>query len=455
VGKLPRASRGSYRPPSSTGWRRRTGHSQRWWSRYAIADALAIYFQTWLRRCLVGILILAFMVGCLFQLHVRLRLEVPLDKGRGIYTGKIFATKWLDPYEPRDKNLVGLANYDMVYILSVAAIFIFYFFYVRRRDDQRRYQDYRAMAEGLRVQIYWRLAGLTNSAADHYLSKQRSELDWIRGALRDVDVLDEISASPADMGVACDRVRLVRENWVKDQWKFFVGVPREQQSGKRPFWRRAWEWIRAVDIARDYEGKARARLDERWAIAARWADFALIPCVFLAYALARAFAGPQHLVIIGLAVLVLILALVGVYAKIRAFAAHAKQYARMGNFFQNAHHYLDAMLARDVCDLNAARGLLKELGEEALVENGDWCCCTARSRWSCPARECCSPRCARLAATNQERFALFVPANQRAIDGSNRPVDRWRRPLPLRIGCASRRGVNRRRRSRGSRRRRS
>lgn len=47
-----------------------------------------------------------------------------------------------------------------------------------------KYLDYRALAEGLRVQLFWWLAGIHDSVADHYLRKQRSELDWIRQAIR-------------------------------------------------------------------------------------------------------------------------------------------------------------------------------------------------------------------------------------------------------------------------------
>ena len=45
-----------------------------------------------------------------------------------------------------------------------------------------------ALAEGLRIQIFWRLAGISDAAADHYLRKQRSELDWIRRAMRAHDL---------------------------------------------------------------------------------------------------------------------------------------------------------------------------------------------------------------------------------------------------------------------------
>ena len=35
-------------------------------------------------------------------------------------------------------------------------------------DYDNKYFDYRALAEGLRVQIFWRIAGLRDSVADHY-----------------------------------------------------------------------------------------------------------------------------------------------------------------------------------------------------------------------------------------------------------------------------------------------
>jgi hypothetical protein len=47
-----------------------------------------------------------------------------------------------------------------------------------------RGNDYRALAEGLRVQFHWNLAGLGSSVPANYMHRQRSELDWIRAAIR-------------------------------------------------------------------------------------------------------------------------------------------------------------------------------------------------------------------------------------------------------------------------------
>lgn len=47
-----------------------------------------------------------------------------------------------------------------------------------------RGNDYRALAEAMRVQFHWNLAGLGRSVPANYVHRQRSELDWIRAAVR-------------------------------------------------------------------------------------------------------------------------------------------------------------------------------------------------------------------------------------------------------------------------------
>jgi hypothetical protein len=46
-----------------------------------------------------------------------------------------------------------------------------------------RYDDYRAIAEGLRVQFYWTACGSGESVASRYLQRQRGELGWIRNVI--------------------------------------------------------------------------------------------------------------------------------------------------------------------------------------------------------------------------------------------------------------------------------
>ena len=48
---------------------------------------------------------------------------------------------------------------------------------VARREYHRKWLDYRALAEAMRVEFFWKLAGLPQTAADHYLRNLQSEVE--------------------------------------------------------------------------------------------------------------------------------------------------------------------------------------------------------------------------------------------------------------------------------------
>jgi len=108
--------------------------------------------------------------------------------------------------------------WPLTFYLGLLAIADCLYLYTKRRDYQNKYQDYRALAEGLRVQFFWRLAGLEHAASDHYLRKQKNELDWIRHAIRTCGLL--VGAEPADNLVD------VLRYWVIAQYKYFQRVSR-------------------------------------------------------------------------------------------------------------------------------------------------------------------------------------------------------------------------------------
>ena len=55
------------------------------------------------------------------------------------------------------------------------------------------------IAEGLRVQFFWRLTRIDDCAADHYLRTQRTEMDWIRMAIMSLSV---VSRPPRERPIA-------------------------------------------------------------------------------------------------------------------------------------------------------------------------------------------------------------------------------------------------------------
>lgn len=66
-----------------------------------------------------------------------------------------------------------------VTIITLSISGIWFIVYNRKRIEEKRY-DYRALAEALRVQIYWSVAGLNRSVAHDYMQRQKDELNWIR-----------------------------------------------------------------------------------------------------------------------------------------------------------------------------------------------------------------------------------------------------------------------------------
>ncbi|WP_338332099.1 hypothetical protein [Acetobacter sp. LMG 32666] len=115
------------------------------------------------------------------------------------------------------------------YIVVLALSFALYRWVVKKRGWQNHYQDYRALAEALRVQTIWAASGIPLAASDNYLRHQEDEIGWIRLALR----------GPSLMGIgAALRMRRCRmhatdarpqnlrttihERWVVAQRKYFA-----------------------------------------------------------------------------------------------------------------------------------------------------------------------------------------------------------------------------------------
>ncbi len=83
--------------------------------------------------------------------------------------------------------------------------------------------DYRTFAEGLRVQIFWRMAGVSEDVTDHYLHLQREELSWINFAINGINGITSPIAPLEDLDKA-------HKDWIKDQLTYFKETARKQQK---------------------------------------------------------------------------------------------------------------------------------------------------------------------------------------------------------------------------------
>jgi hypothetical protein len=114
----------------------------------------------------------------------------------------------------------SIGQLAMVAITGVLAVFLFgtlLALWAHRRAWHRKYLDYRALAEALRVDFYWEVAGVRNDSAgefahESFLQKQDAELQWIRNAMRAVSL--QLVIHPC--GSFQEGFPYVYANWVGD-----------------------------------------------------------------------------------------------------------------------------------------------------------------------------------------------------------------------------------------------
>jgi hypothetical protein len=298
---------------------------------YGLADALALHFQRRTYKALAALFWGVFGVAVLFTVYGHLWKNLPV--------------------------LVG-------YLVALGAVTLLWLV-VKRLDYQNKFQDYRTLAEGLRVQFFWGFAGLRCSVAAAYLRKQRSELEWIRNALRGVSMWLAGIATPFEGHEGPEgarRLGLVLRYWVEPQSNYFAKAARRDEATHARL--RAWAKTFfamslgfaaiAAAIFLEMRGALAAwspsvRLLTRWFEAGHWVNETL-PALMALTAVSAA--------------------LLHNYAEKRALSEHAKQYARMSMLFAGAKLRLSGLI--DSGAYQSAAILLGDLGAEALRETGDW-----------------------------------------------------------------------------------
>jgi hypothetical protein len=328
-----------------------------------------------------------------------------------VFVGVICFEIYAHLFPPADPRIVTfLAAY-----LAVIGIADLVYLHVRRRQSQNRFQDYRAVAEGLRVQFYWRLAGLADSAADYYLRKQRDELAWIRDALRAWGV----RAGPVPQGDA----HSLATRWIESQRDYFVRATKRDRGRLQRY-----RSVAAGIILASLGGAVPAVRESLKTVPAgefNWLNVLQVPLLAVSLVLAwhLAFKGSQVVqgsrrrgpvgavgelkafgaslllgagfmwvmwsarswaprwfpllprdrhtwVVVALGLVTVAAAMVQSYTQKRAFGEHARQYSRMAEIFARAGERMAALLHDG--KIERAGALAVELGKEALAEHGDW-----------------------------------------------------------------------------------
>ena len=212
-----------------------------------------------------------------------------------------------------------------------------------REAWHRKYLDYRTLAEGLRVQLYWAAAGVTTGTVskfthDNFLQAQDPDLGWIRNVMR-------VAGTECDASGYNDSVGLefTLKEWLGDE-----------NSGQLGYFRRKGE-----ERARDYQRT------ERLSKIVLWTGSAAITLLILMSAELGDLMRDPVVVLMG--VMLLLVGIRQSYGFSVADAELIKQYKFMYRIFHNARLRIDAADSDD-----ERRRILHVLGDAALGEHAQW-----------------------------------------------------------------------------------
>ncbi len=216
-----------------------------------------------------------------------------------------------------------LVLYITLYILALLIILI-------SRKNRESYIDFRSLAEGLRVVFFLRLAGLHEDVADGYLSKQAEELQWVREAMRSVNVIKPKIKPDFE---------IIQKDWIKGQMKYYTGAKARDQK--------KFTTIRTITVILLLLGFISAVL----ALIKSLTD--ILP--------------PLNLLIAMTALMPAYAAILEAYSVRMGFTEHIKEYSRMQRIFEHVDE-----LFKNSKDIESKQRIFLMLGREALRENADW-----------------------------------------------------------------------------------
>ncbi len=215
----------------------------------------------------------------------------------------------------------------------------------RRREWQRKYLDYRGLAEGLRVQVFWRLAGVDtppNSSLgyDSFLQKQDVDLSWIRHAMRSASLLRDAGFESSSSWLA----------WVVGRW---VGS-RADDRGQLGYYR---------------DGTRRRERAYRFttALGALALGGGLLGAVALLLGGTRMPESVQQQLLLAMGLLPLLAGIREAYSYKKADKELIKQFRFMARLFSSCRQRLDRAE-----DEGQVRHLLRALGGACLEEHAEW-----------------------------------------------------------------------------------
>jgi len=232
-------------------------------------------------------------------------------------------------------------------VLSITVFLILFagvlYFYSRMTKDHSKYLYNRTLAEALRIQFYWNIAGINQNVSDYILRIHRKEFTWIEHILSSIYGIN-YNRKPISSAASND----LNTNWVKSQADFFNKSIRKMTQ--------------KLDLYHIISNIS-------FVLA-----FALLLSIFFLKKFYDINNNMNYLqVVIGM--LLSIFALIRAFTKIKGYDQLLNQYDLMNVLYQKAEAKI-IQVSSGLYEAEEELAYLKELffviGKEALIENGNW-----------------------------------------------------------------------------------
>lgn len=252
-----------------------------------------------------------------------------------------------------DQFCVGKPFHTVFYAFFWLAIVVAFFTFktAKKRLWEEKYYGYRALAEAIRVQLSWIIAGIPEVVSDHYLEKYTEKIPWLQIAVSNCSLKANSETLPPH------NVALVKVGWVDDQYSFYSKskdrkgneIARAEHTSKW-FVRFALVLFGIVGI---WGFSMLADFDRFKELYTSVFGYKLKYYELLVYGFTfvLAYAGKETFV-----------------TEKRAINDEMSQYQRMAQIFGRGKQALE----KPDLGIEDSKDILRELGKEALAENGDW-----------------------------------------------------------------------------------
>lgn len=165
-----------------------------------------------------------FFQECLLRVRSLVSLGMIAAIAFAAYTELSGGCKENDPFAFTGCASATWEHYAGTIFLSIylAALLIAFFRYgsAKRAESERKHQDYRLLAECLRVQQYWNYSGLRESVADALPTIDSEDNHWIKNALRAI----YLQESDQNKTTASDALERVKEEFIEAQLRYHENI---------------------------------------------------------------------------------------------------------------------------------------------------------------------------------------------------------------------------------------